>query len=88
MEKRTPADWTRYLSSEDAPVTITEYMAGCLSRILGCLTESTAAVRHVEGMVGAMDAALENSMLSAGKPYPSSAVVREALDAHRRKALK
>lgn len=79
MEKRTPAQWTEYLSLESTPVTITEYMAGCLSRLLGAQVAATQAAEHTEGMLGAMD-----EMFSRHDPgYAASGKVREALDAKR-----
>lgn len=53
--KRTPKSWTHYLADEDNPVTLDEYVAGCTSRILGCLIEIAAATGHTEGMVGSLD---------------------------------
>lgn len=86
-EKRTPKSWTHYLADEDNPVTLEEYMAGCLSRILGAVTEGALASRHTEGMVGAIDQLAEGLATKAGLPYASSAKVREALDATRRGQL-
>lgn len=80
VEKRTPAAWTEYLAQEHQPVTLTEYMAACLSRLLGAQIEATQAASHTEGMVGAIDqlaAALSGRM---GLPYAASAEVRTALD--------
>lgn len=72
---------------ESSEVTLTEYMAGCLSRILGAMNESTMSARHTEGMVGAMDQFAESLAERAAIPYASSAKVREALDANRRLAM-
>lgn len=55
MERRTPAQWTEYLSQEHQPITITEYMAACLSRLLGAQIETMQASAHTEGMVGTLD---------------------------------
>jgi len=79
MERRTPAQWTEYLANEQTPVTITEYMAGCLSRLLGSQIAATQAAEHTEGMLGAMDEMF--SRHDAG--YAASGKVREALDARR-----
>lgn len=82
--KRTPAQWTRYLDDETTPVTLDEYAAGCLARILGCMIESTQAARHTEGMVGALDDAVRQVAPRIGVDYAASGEVRRALDRHRR----
>lgn len=61
MEKRTPAQWTEYLGQEHNTVTITEYMAACLSRILGAQIETAQAVAHTEGMIGTLDEFLDGT---------------------------
>lgn len=83
VEKRTPAQWTEYLAQEHNPVTLTEYMAGCLSRLLGAQIAATAAAEHTEGMLGARDQL--DAMLAErnGLPYAASSTVRAALDAQR-----
>lgn len=80
LDKRmTPKAWTKYLSNDEQPVTLAEYQAGCISRILGCLIESMQATQHLEGMVGAMD-----DLLGRTNPdYASSGKQREALAAQR-----
>lgn len=83
VEKLTPAQWVEYLSREHSPVTLTEFMAGCLSRMLGAQIEATKAARHTEGMLGAIDQFAENLAARSGIPYASSGKVREALDAKR-----
>lgn len=83
--KKTPAQWTRYLDDDTSPVTLDEYMAGCLSRILGCLIESTQAARHTEGMIGALDDAVRQVSPKIGVDYAASGEVRGALDAQRRR---
>jgi hypothetical protein len=87
QQKRTPKSWTHYLADEDNPVTLDEYMAGCLSRILGAVIEGASASRHTEGMIGAIDQFAEGLAQRSGLPYASSGAVREALDARRRQAL-
>jgi hypothetical protein len=82
-EKRTPAQWTEYLAMESNPVTIWEYMAGCLSRILGAQVETARAAQHTEGMLGAIDQFAEQIAASAGLPYAASGEVRAALDRSR-----
>lgn len=79
-EKRTPAQWTEYLALESNPVTLDEYMAGCLSRILGAVTEGALAAQHTEGMVGAIDQLAAGLAERSGLPYASSGEVRAALD--------
>jgi hypothetical protein len=79
IEKRTPRAWSEYLSAEHQDVTLTEYMAACLARILGCLVESTQATAHVEGMLGAIDEMC--SRLDA--EYKRDGEVRAALDRQR-----
>lgn len=83
MEKRTPAAWVEHLSREHAPVTLDEFMAGCLARILGALTEATLATQHTEGMIGALDQFAAELAARSGIEYAASAKVREALDAQR-----
>lgn len=85
--RKTPKAWTRYLSNEEEPVTLEEYMAGCLSMILGAVTEGTKAARHTEGMVGAIDQLAEGIAVRAGLPYASSGKIREALDKARHEQL-
>lgn len=76
---RTPKSWTHYLADDEADFTLEEYTAAVLSRILGCLVESTQATQHLEGMVGAID-----DMLARADPnYAGSSAVRAALDAQR-----
>lgn len=83
VEKRTPAGWVEYLAQEHNPVTLTEFMAGCLSRLLGTQIEATHAARHTEGMLGAIDQFAEQVARNSGIPYAASGSVREALDARR-----
>lgn len=83
MEKRTPAAWTEYLAQEHQEVTITEYLAGCLSRLLGAQYEATAAAQHTEGMLGAIDQFASELAARSQIPYAASATVRAALDAQR-----
>ncbi len=82
-ERRTPAQWTEYLAQEHSPVTITEYMAGCLSRLLGAQLAATQAAEHTEGMLGAIDQFAEAMATHAGLPYAASGKVRAALDEQR-----
>lgn len=85
LDKRmTPKAWTEYLSREEQPVTLAEYQAGCISRILGCMVESMQATQHLEGMVGAMDDLLGRTnpdYASSGKQRAALAAEREALAA-------
>ena len=79
MEKRTPAQWVEYLSQEQQPVTLSEFMAGCLSRLLGAQIAATQAAEHMEGMLGAID-----EMFSRHDPaYKGDGTVRAALDEQR-----
>lgn len=82
-EKRTPAQWTEYLAMESNPVTIWEYMAGCLSRMLGAQVETARAAQHTEGMLGALDQFADRLAERSGIPYASSGTVRAALDVER-----
>ncbi len=82
-EKRTPAQWTEYLAQEHSPITITEYMAGCLSRLLGAQLAATAAAEHTEGMIGAIDDFASHLAARAALPYAAGAKVRAALDEQR-----
>jgi hypothetical protein len=82
-EKRTPKQWTEYLSMENNPVSLDEYVAGCVSRLLGAQTEATLAATHTEGMVGAIDQLAEAIARRADLPYASSGEVRAALDRQR-----
>lgn len=83
VEKRTPAAWTEYLSQEHNPVTLNEYMAGCLSRILAGMIETAQATAHTEGMLGAIDQFAEQIAERSGIPYAGDGAVRAALDARR-----
>ena len=83
MEKRTPAEWVEYLGREHSPVTITEFMAGCLSRLLGAQIEATKAAEHTEGMLGALDRFAAEVAARSGIEYAGSSAVREALDVQR-----
>lgn len=82
-EKRTPKQWVEYLSMESNPVTLQEFMAGCLSRMLGAQVEATQAAAHTEGMIGAIDQLAAGLAERSGIPYASSGAVRAALDAQR-----
>lgn len=82
-ETRTPKQWTEYLALESNPVTLDEYMAGCLSRILGAVSEGAQAAQHTEGMLGAIDQLAEQVAANSGIAYASSGDVRAALDARR-----
>jgi hypothetical protein len=82
-EKRTPKQWTEWLSLESTPVTLEEYMAGCLSRMLGAQIAAAQAAEHTEGMVGAIDQLAEAIARRADLPYASSGEVRAALDRQR-----
>ena len=83
VEKRTPAQWSEYLAQEHNPVTLTEYMAGCLSRLLGAQIEATRAADHTEGILGAIDQLAATLAERTGLPYAASSTVRAALDARR-----
>jgi hypothetical protein len=82
-EKRTPQQWTEYLAMDSNPVTLDEYMAACLSRLLGAQLAATAAAEHTEGMVGAIDQFAAGLAERSGMAYASSGKVREALDEQR-----
>lgn len=84
IEKRTPAAWTEYLSQEHNPVTLLEYMAGCLAHMLGAQIEATQAARHTEGMVGALDSFADGLAERSGLPYPRDGKQRLAMDEQRR----
>lgn len=85
-EKRTPKQWTEYLSMESNPVTLDEYVAGCLSRLLGAQIAAAQAAEHTEGMVGAIDQFAAELAERSGIPYASSGTVRAALDRERKEA--
>lgn len=57
-EKLTPSQWVEHLGRELSPVTLQEFMAGCLSRMLSAQIEAVQAARHTEGM---MQRALEGT---------------------------
>jgi hypothetical protein len=84
--RRTPRQWVEYLSQEEQPVTLDEYIAGCLGRILGAQTVATQAAEHTEGMLGAIDGLAEQIASRSGLPYASSGAVRAALDDARDRA--
>ena len=79
-KKKTPAEWKDYLTRESSPLTLEEYIGGILLRLAYHLMESSQALQHLEGMVGAIDDAVDRS----DPEYAGSAVVREALHTHRR----
>lgn len=81
--KRTPAQWSEYLRRETEPITLEEFTAGCLARVLAVLLGIQGASEHTEGMVGAFDAFMAERCRQEGTPYPSSGTVRAALDAAR-----
>jgi hypothetical protein len=78
-EKRTPKQWTEYLSMENNPVSLDEYVAGCVSRLLGATVEATLAAQHTEGMVGALDDFAAIMADRAGIPYARSGGERARL---------
>jgi hypothetical protein len=78
-EKRTPKQWTEYLSMESNPVTLDEYVAGCVSRLLGAQIEATLAATHTEGMLGALDDFAAVMAERAGLPYARSGDARARL---------
>lgn len=78
-KKKTPAQWAEYLSSEHTPVTLDEYMAGCLARILWLMLESTKSAQHTEGMIGALDQFASDMAKRSGISYARTAKDREAL---------
>lgn len=81
MEKRTPKGWTEYLAQEEAEFTLSEYMAGCLSRILGCAIEQAQAAGHTEAMVGRFEqwAARRDQLFGLSDAQAELALTREAL---------
>lgn len=84
-ERRTPKQWAEYLGQEEQPITLTEYMAGCLGRLLALQVGATQAAEHTEGMLGALDQFAEQVAERSGFPYASSGKVRAALDERRDK---
>jgi hypothetical protein len=82
-EKMTPAQWVEYLAREQSPVTLTEFMAGCLSRMLGAQIVAAQAAEHTEGMLGAIDQMAAGLAERSGLPYAASGEVRAALDRSR-----
>jgi hypothetical protein len=79
-ERKSPKEWTELLSLDNRPVTLEEYQAAIASRALGAQFEAAAALKHLEGMVGAID-----DFLAQAYPglYPGSAKIRKALEAQR-----
>ncbi|MGE3270384.1 MAG: hypothetical protein AB7P40_16645 [Chloroflexota bacterium] len=76
--------------SKLSELTVQESMLLCLHNIQNHLHDlnlsamtTAQAVEHVEGMVGAIDAAAGHMARQAGVPYPESGKVRAALDAQR-----
>lgn len=78
--RKVPKEWTEWLSLESQPVTLLEYMAGCLSRLLGAQIEATNAARHMEGMAGAREGFDEAVAERMGIRYTPSFEVKKALD--------
>lgn len=95
MRRLTHQGWYNYVKTrsstegEDA-LTLEEDMLLCLHHIQnylhtmsGEVANSRLANEHVEGMVGALDVAMEQIARNVGIEYPSSAAVRHALDLKR-----
>lgn len=61
MEKRTPKGWAAYFADDTTPVTLSEYMAGCLGYALGHQAETAQALAHIEAVVGTLDEYLATS---------------------------
>lgn len=79
-ERKSPKEWTELLGLDNRPVTLEEYQAAIASRALGAQFEAAAALKHLEGMIGAMDDFL---MTMYPQYYPGSAKIRKALEAQR-----
>jgi hypothetical protein len=54
-ERKSPKEWTELLGLDNRPVTLEEYQAAVASRALGAQFEAAAALKHLEGMIGAID---------------------------------
>ena len=86
MQRRTLRGWFEYLDTPGRELTESEFMAVMLfntreyARLtLDLVREQTAATEHLEGMVGALD-----DMLGQTVPgYAADGEVRAALDARR-----
>jgi hypothetical protein len=85
MEKRTPKGWTEYLAQEENPVTLSEYMAACLSRILGCMVETAQATGHAEGMLGRFETYLQrrDRLFGLSTPEADALLAREDVERER-----
>lgn len=83
-ERKSPKEWTELLGLDNRPVTLEEYQAAVASRALGAQFEAAAALKHLEGMFGALDDFLTKMYPHA---YPGSAKIRKALEAQRSREL-
>lgn len=83
VEKRTPRQWAEYFGQEEQAITLTEYMAGCLGRLLTLQVAATQAAEHTEGMLGALDQFAEQVAERSGLPYAGSGKIRQLLDEQR-----
>lgn len=81
--KKTPAEWTAYLASETRPVTLWEYIAACLSRLLGAQIAATEAAEGAEGVVRRLDVFAATMAERAQLPYPRGVRGMRELDAAR-----
>jgi hypothetical protein len=83
-DRKSPKEWTELLGLDSRPVTLEEYQAAIASRALGAQFEAAAALKHLEGMIGAID-----DFLAQAYPglYPGSAKIRKALEAQRSREL-
>jgi hypothetical protein len=55
VERRTIAQWVRYLEAPDAQLTITEFMALSLLHIRENVKDARLGTEHLEGMLGTLD---------------------------------
>jgi len=78
-KKLTPAQWKERLITENTPITLEEYHAGAIIRLMGQMIEATQALSHLEGMLGAIDEAFSRHDAN----YAGSSKIREALHQQR-----
>jgi 23S rRNA A2030 N6-methylase RlmJ len=66
-------------------MTLAEYQAGCISRMVGATEAAATALLHLESMVGAIDDLMYKTNPQV---YAGSGTVRKALAEQRAQALK
>lgn len=82
-EKKLPGSWAKVFENELEPISVQEYQAGCLGRLLTLNVSMMQSLLHLEGMLGAQDQYNALVAKAMGMPYADSEEVREALAMYR-----